>query len=384
MDGRNGQQDAVSGGGRAMEVAPKVARVREMLRAKSYSGLLLTTQGNVSWITGGVQDAVIRGEDPGLVWVLVTHDMCYVITQNVEAPRLAAEEALSELPDFALHVYDWWKPAGAAEIVLKLVDPDRLISDGWGLGEKRPDWVRPLRFELTPREQQRLLGLGADCCTVLEEVLSGWRPGSLESDIAADIASGLEHRGVFPSVLMVGADQRRRRFRHPITSSARSKRDILAVVVGVRQGLNVALSRTVVAGQPPLDLARDHEIACSVEAALVRATSPGRSWQTALLDGLKAYEFAGRPDEWHYQYQGGPIGYQSREFDVVPGTTEATWTIGTGQAFAWNPTVGGAKSEDTFLTSGKGPVPVTNSASWPTLTVTHESGDIERPAILVV
>ncbi|MGH3188933.1 MAG: hypothetical protein ACRDOU_21170 [Streptosporangiaceae bacterium] len=32
---------------------------------------------------------------------------------------------------------------------------------------------------------------------------------------------------------------------------------------------------------------------------------------------------------------------------------------------AWNPTVRGAKSEDTFVASLSGPAPVTNTADWP-------------------
>lgn len=76
--------------------------------------------------------------------------------------------------------------------------------------------------------------------------------------------------------------------------------------------------------------------------------------------------------------QGGPIGYLSREFDVVPGTSAGAEVIAAGTAFAWNPTVRGAKSEDTFVVSRSGAaVPVTNSADWP-LTATG------RPAILPV
>ncbi|HLK00323.1 MAG TPA: hypothetical protein VKU39_10505 [Streptosporangiaceae bacterium] len=81
--------------------------------------------------------------------------------------------------------------------------------------------------------------------------------------------------------------------------------------------------------------------------------------------GKAAYEAAGYPDEWRAHVQGGPIGYLSREFDVVPGTERAARMIREGDAFAWNPTVRGAKSEDTFLTGADGPVPVTNTGNWP-------------------
>jgi Xaa-Pro aminopeptidase len=118
-----------------------------------------------------------------------------------------------------------------------------------------------------------------------------------------------------------------------------------------------------------------HLAACSVEAALIGATRPGRSWEDAVAAGKAAYRDAGFDGEWRKHVQGGPIGYLSREFDVVPGRAEAAEVITAGTAFAWNPTVQGAKSEDTFVVSASGPaIPVTNTADWPTVR--------GRPAIL--
>jgi hypothetical protein len=64
----------------------------------------------------------------------------------------------------------------------------------------------------------------------------------------------------------------------------------------------------------------------------------------------------------------------------VPGTEAAAATIAAGTAFAWNPTVRGAKSEDTFIAGGDGlrvAVSLTNTADWPVV-----SGG--RPAILPI
>jgi Xaa-Pro aminopeptidase len=150
------------------------------------------------------------------------------------------------------------------------------------------------------------------------------------------------------------------------------------VVVGVRGGLNVACSRSASAGSPDPGLAARHEAACAVEAAMITATSPGWRWADVLRAGQAAYRDAGFDGEWREHVQGGPIGYLSREFDVVPGTPGAAEVIESGTAFAWNPTVRGAKSEDTFVVSRSGAaVPVTNTADWPVTA----SG---RPAILPV
>jgi antitoxin VapB len=133
----------------------------------------------------------------------------------------------------------------------------------------------------------------------------------------------------------------------------------------------------VSAGSPDPELAARHEAACAVEAAMITATRPGWRWADVLRAGQAAYRDAGFDGEWREHVQGGPIGYLSREFDVVPGTPGAAEVIASGTAFAWNPTVRGAKSEDTFVVGRAGAVPVTNTADWP-VTV---SG---RPAILPV
>ena len=189
--------------------------------------------------------------------------------------------------------------------------------------------------------------LGADTARALEGVMRSWQPVERECDVAARIAASLEERLIFPSVLLVGGAARRRAFRHPVPTTAVCGRDVLAVVVGVRGGLNVACSRTVLAGTTDPELAARHHAACAVEAALIAATRPGITWEDALAAGQDAYRDAGFDGEWREHVQGGPIGYLSREFDVMPGTEAATATIAAGTAFAWNPTVRGAKSEDT-------------------------------------
>ena len=75
-------------------------------------------------------------------------------------------------------------------------------------------------------------------------------------------------------MLLVGGAERRRALRHPVPSAALTGRDVLAVVVGVRGGLNVACSRTASAGDPDPELAARHLAACAVETALITASRP--------------------------------------------------------------------------------------------------------------
>jgi len=351
---------------RAGEVAEKLARVRGWLDEAGYGAALFTSQPGVAWVTGGLEDRVCRNEEPALVWALVTGAGAFLITTNIERPRLAAEEDCTE---FELHAVPWYTPGGLAA-----------AADHLAGGLKLAEAPAALRMPLTAGEQDRLAALGADTARALEGSLRGWQPVERECDLAARIAGALEERLIFPSVLLVGGAERRRAFRHPVPTTAMTGRDALAVVTGVRGGLTVSCSRSVSAGAPDPELAVRHLAACSVEAALIGATRPGRSWEDALEAGKAAYRDAGFDGEWREHVQGGPVGYLSREFDVVPGSPDAAGLITAGSAFAWNPTVRGAKSEDTFVVTGDGlAVALTNTPDWPTV-----DGPASRPAILSI
>jgi len=81
------------------------------------------------------------------------------------------------------------------------------------------------------------------------------------------------------------------------------------------------------------------------------ATVPGRTLADVFDDCRGFYADAGHPDGWRHHHQGGLTGYRSREVIAAPGgPTEIT----EGQAFAWNPSLPGAKAEETFLLTPAG------------------------------
>jgi Xaa-Pro dipeptidase len=368
---------------RAAEVAAKLDRVRGWLDASGFGVALFTGQPAVAWVTAGLQDKVVRNEEPGLVWALVTASAAHLLTSNVELPRLVAEEDAVAL-GFGLHAVPWYEPDGLSALALDLAGGMPIATDGLGPGSAHAADLAALRLPLTAGEASRLALLGADCAAALEGTLRGWQPTERECDLAARLAAALEQRLIFPAVLLVGGSQRRPAFRHPVPTTTTSGSDALAVITGVRGGLNVSCSRTVSAGEPAAELAAMHHAARTVEAAMIAATRPGRRWQDAFDAGRAAYADVGFPQEWREHLQGGPVGYLSREFDVVPGTAPALRAIQAGDGFAWNPTVRGGKSEDTFIVTAGEPNPVSNTAEWPSVTIHTGSGPLPRPAILRV
>jgi Xaa-Pro dipeptidase len=76
------------------------------------------------------------------------------------------------------------------------------------------------------------------------------------------------------------------------------------------------------------------------------ATHPGRTLADAFDDCRRFYAEVGFPEEWKLHRQGDTTGYASREVIATPRTRQE---IEVGQAFAWNPSITGAKAEETFI-----------------------------------
>lgn len=370
---------------RADEVAEKVERVRGFLEQSGSSGALFTRQLLVSWVGAGMEDVILRGQDGGFVWALVTPEKAYMVTSNIEAERLRAEEDLDELGIEVVEVP--WYDGHFERALSDLCDTAGLLNDGTGPGRDASAELQLLRLRLTAGERDRLRRLGADACEGLESGMGELRAGMGGYELAAEVGRRLEVKGIFAAAILAGGDERRASFRHPTVSRDEFKSDALVVIVGVRNGLNVAATRTASIGEPTPVLTERHLVACEAEARAIESTRPGSTYGQALQAQIDTYEAHGYQDEWRNHTQGGPIGYGAREFGVAPLARPDRYTetpVEEGHAVAWNPTVQGAKSEDTFLVCEQANEMVTNSRSWPTVTVPVSGGEMTRPGILEV
>jgi len=156
------------------------------------------------------------------------------------------------------------------------------------------------------------------------------------------------------------------------------------VLVARRDGLHVALTRHAATTADP-ELERGLAACRRIHRGTLRAGQPGASFGDALEELSAGYAQAGAPGEWSAHYQGGPIGYGQREFEIAPAQMDSEWwpeRIAAGTAFAWNPSLpGGAKDEDTYLTGGSGPELITTTGGWP---LVDDGTDLPRPAVLEV
>ena len=74
-----------------------------------------------------------------------------------------------------------------------------------------------------------------------------------------------------------------------------------------------------------------------------------------------------------------PAGVEPRESVATASTPDS---VSPGQAYAWNPSITGVKSEDTILVGEQNNEIITEMDGWPTINVQIDNQTIKRPAIL--
>jgi antitoxin VapB len=243
------------------------------------------------------------------------------------------------------------------------------------------DALDRLRLTLTPAEGERFRGLGRICAAAIDAAIRQARPGMTEYQIAGSLATETLARGALPIVNLIATDERIFRYRHPLPTAKKLERYAMLVLCGRQYGLVCSITRLVHFGSLPEELRRK-ELACArVDATMIGRTRPGAVIGDIFQATVDAYAAEGFPGEWQLHHQGGPAGYNPREFVATPGMTEV---VRIGQVYAWNPSITGIKSEDTILVAAIGNEVLTAIDSWPRLSVEVDGQLWERPAVLVL
>nr|NIV33036.1 M24 family metallopeptidase [Anaerolineae bacterium] len=123
------------------------------------------------------------------------------------------------------------------------------------------------------------------------------------------------------------------------------------------------------------------EAVAQVDAAFLDATRPGQTLGQVFERATDVYAATGFADEWQLHHQGGPAGFEPREYVATPGSQDL---VQEGQVYAWNPSITGCKSEDTILVTDSGVEVLTATDGWPMIPATASGIVYERPAILEI
>lgn len=361
------------------EIETKHEQIRQFMHGHHLDGVLMTSTHNFAWFTGGGSNYVNTATECGAAHLLVTANSRVVICNNIEAARLMGEEDFSGLVDFEQH--SWHDHREESEAIRKHTAGKRLACDiGMPGLSLLPADFDLLRHTLVEDEIARYREICRDTGEALGVAARSAKPGQTEHEIAGIMACEMLKRALLPIVLLVAADDRINRYRHPLPTSCKMTRSAEMVICARRKGLVSAATRIVHYGKLPQDLARRHEAVMKVDAAAILASKPGRPVREVFEDIRAMYARTGFPDEWKLHHQGGLIGYQPREYIAGPADAH---TVRMNQAFAWNPSITGTKSEDTILITEYGPEVLTTSPDWPQEEIIVADRAVSRPEILV-
>jgi Xaa-Pro dipeptidase len=330
-------------------------RLRELMERRGAGALLLRRPHNFAWYTCGADTRVDHTAPDGVADIVLTPDAEYVLASSIEAPRMRTEQT----PEIEVVEYPWH--LGSAETLRELTGGAALAADTGlpGTADVAHE-VDLLRRVLDPDAVEQLRSVGADTTAALAEAAAAISTGMDEHEAAAALAGACRRRALVPHVLLAAADDRIARYRHPIPAGARIERRFMLVASAERGGLYANLTRIVELEEPDAELAR-RKAACDEILTRMReeATRAGRTLSEAFADCIRFYDDTGYECEWTLHHQGGSTGYASREVIASPDTHDA---IEPWQAFAWNPSIAGAKSEETFLLTPSGPEVVAGTA----------------------
>jgi len=321
--------------------------LRSIMEHRGLGALLLRRPANFAWYTGGADNRVDHDDPLGVAGILLTNEGEYVLTDNIEAPRMRDELT----PDMDIAEHPWHTGPGALlkELAGGPVGTDHPSEPGPDVS----DGISPLRHVLDEEAIQRYRRLGADAAAAISEAASPLSPDTDELDAAAELAAACRRRGMFSPVLLAASEDRLGRYRHPIPRGGPLGGRAMLVVCAERGGLYANLTRMVSFEDPDPETLRRQE-ACDEILRRMRqeATSPGTTLADAFELCRTFYAEAGFPDGWQDHHQGGTTGYASREVVANPDTRQE---IRAGHAFAWNPSLPNAKAEETFVLLPQGP-----------------------------
>ena len=325
------------------ELDGKHERLVDWLKGHALAGVLIRRNENVAWVTGGaVELRVLTPGETGVASLLVTAEgKRYYFTTENEAPRLHDEE-FGKL-DFEPVVFPWWADDTAAAAAKLAGGP--LVSDMPGVG-RAPVNLYSLRAALSESEIARYRWLGAQTAEATVEALNQVEPGMSEYDMEAITASGLLRRGILPSVALYAVDERIFDYKHAVPRGRRLKQYGMLNLCSRKWGLAVSITRFIYFGEMPAELTAGFSAVAHVNAALLTATRAGETSAELFKVAQLAYAAQGSPGEECFHHQGGATGYGEREWVAKP---EGADFVVNNQAFAWNPSIHGAKAEDTVI-----------------------------------
>jgi Xaa-Pro aminopeptidase len=327
------------------EVSAKLELMRQTLAETETQAIRLRGTDWFAWATAGASHTVLLTSETGVAEVLVTTQDAWILTDEIEAQRLKDEELP---PNFQVHISPWAESAERETFVREVTDGGKVLSDKpiLGIEQPLPAALQNRKQVLMASELERYRQIGLKASQAITEVLTAAEPTWTEYQLAGAGAEALWARGLHPAVTLVAGERRLPLYRHATPTGEKIGRQAMLVFCARGYGLYANLTRFVSFGNLSDENAELHRHVREIEAVTLNLSQPGTALDAiyhALAQTYAQHGFAHAIREHH---QGGTTGYLAREIVATPTATD---TLVAGMAVAWNPSIPGAKVEDTFV-----------------------------------
>jgi len=349
----------------------RIGLIQAFLKDHNYDGVLLTRADNFAMATAGKRNYVSLCSDMGASALFVTQKgETYFVGNNIEETRVIAEELRPY--DCEIRSFLWFEDSAPALVAREFTGT--LVSDDGSLGKNVNGEMAYIRSLLTVNELEKCRHLGKLAAETITIATENTEPGMAEADIAAILIAEGAHRRCQVPIALIAADRRITKFRHPLPTTAPLLPDrmhevqvrgyVMIVLSLLKEGLVVSVTRFKQVGDLPERIPSAYARICGVDTLIHEATEPGKTMGevfAACQEAYSAMRFSST--EWHNHHQGGTAGYAGRTCKASPDESfpilDTSWEkkvhditgidAAFAQAFAWNPSAPGVKSEDTFL-----------------------------------
>ncbi|MBC6435386.1 M24 family metallopeptidase [Nostoc sp. HG1] len=347
------------------EIAYKLTCIRSALEETGAAAIRLRGTDWFAWATGGASNSVLLAAETGVAEVLVTAQNAWILTDEIEAQRLIDEQ----LPkDFQLQVNPWAESNQRIAFVREATGDGKVLSDRPTSSEAAlPATLVHHKRILLPSEIDRYRQVGRLASEAMTEALSQAQPTWTEYELAGAGAAAMWSRGLHPALTLVAGERRLPLYRHPLPTQEAIGRVAMMVFLCAGEVLYANLTRFIHFGSLSSTQMKLHQQVREVEAIALNQSQSNVALNSVYESIAQAYQQQGFPQAIRQHHQGGTTGYLGREVVATPTTDDA---LTAGMAIAWNPSLPGAKIEDTFMIHANGTLEnLTFDPHWSTVPV---------------
>ncbi len=354
----------------------KINSMRNFMAHNKYDSCLIGNKENVIWLTDGLDLTIGQESLTPLCNIFITQDNIYIIATNNEIDQLRERYFDNNIKYID---YPWYKDIN--DTLVSINNGLRGCSDYEVSGLIFENKLNKMRYVLDENEISTYEKLGKRTEEILYYVCSGIGDNLTEETLSNNIKSELIKNGIEVPVILIVSDEMMKNYRHP-KPTKKIIDDIVMIILTVKtKGLYLSLSRIVAIGDIPKDYYKAHIDISKINAELIHNTRPNKTIGE-VFDKLKnTYKKHKLEEQWKMHHQGGLTGYKGREIKAYSNILDK---IQVNQAYAWNPTIVGGKSEETIIVGTKENYIVSQSSVWPKININIENRVYELSDILVI